>query len=265
MGAEMRQVVLKLAFDGGGYHGFQLQPGADTVQARLEAATSRLFAKERVVVHGCSRTDAGVSAREFYCTFAVETALLPERIKLALLALLPEDITVLDCYFTKPGFHPQFAAVSKRYSYTIRNTPERDPFLGRYQYSYYRRLSAERMNEAAALFVGRHDFRGFMSAGSSVSDTVREVTRCEVRREGALVRMEIEADGFLYNMVRIIAGTLLYVSEGKIALPALPGVIASGRRERAGPTLPGRGLCLERVKLAPHHCDRGEERCSERK
>ncbi len=263
MGAEMRQIVLRIAFDGGAYHGFQLQPGAVTVQQRLEEAASRLFSKERVVMHGCSRTDAGVSAREFYCTFAVETALSPAKIKLALLALLPKDITVYDCYFTEAGFHPRFAAQSKRYSYTIRNTPSRDPFLGRYQYSYYRKLDEKRMDAAAQLFVGRHDFRGFMSAGSSVLDTVREVYECTVRREGDLLRMEIEADGFLYNMVRIIAGTLVYVSEGKIALSDLPGIIASGRRELAGPTLPGRGLCLERVNLAPHRCDRGEERCLE--
>ena len=254
----MKQVVLKIAFDGSGYHGFQLQPNHITIQQRLEEAASRLFSRQRVAVAGCSRTDTGVSAKEFYCTFLVETQMLPEKIKLAMLALLPRDITVYDCYFTEVGFYPRFAAYRKRYSYTICNTPSRDPFLGKYMYSYYRPLDAIRMNEAAQVFVGKHDFKGFMSAGSSVTDTVRTVSSCDVHREGDRVIMQIEADGFLYNMVRIIAGTLLYVAEGKIEIQNLPKIISSGNREYAGPTLPGQGLCLERVYLKKHSCDRGE-------
>lgn len=242
----MRTILLKIAYDGTAYHGFQRQSNAVTVQSRIEDAIAAVTGAFSPVT-GCSRTDTGVHAQEFFLTFETGSRMPAERFAPALVTHLPEDITVWRSAEAQEGFHPRYSAIEKEYTYTIWNAPQRNPFLRGRALHYKYPLDACALHRAAQYFVGTHDFCGFMSAGSAVKSTVRTVRSCVVEREGDCVRLRIAGDGFLYNMVRIIAGTLLYVAEGKIPAERLPEIIASGDRTLAGPTAPAEGLCLTRV------------------
>ena len=247
----MRVIALKIAYLGTAYHGFQRQTNARSVQQCIEEAIARVTGAVSPVT-GCSRTDTGVHAAEFHLTFSTESAIPAERFAPALTAHLPRDIAVYRSAEAPPGFHPRYSARSKEYGYTIWNAPVRNPFLENRCLHYPHPLDAAQLHRAAQHFCGTHDFRGFMSAGSSVQSTVRTVSRGAVERRGARIALRIAAAGFLYNMVRIIVGTLLYVAEGKIAEEELAAIIASGERGLAGPTAEPQGLCLE-------HVDYGEE------
>lgn len=243
----MKMIALKIAYLGTAYHGFQRQNNATSVQSCIEQAIEKVTGNFSAVT-SCSRTDTGVHAKEFYLTFATENGLPPERYARALCAYLPSDITVYSSFEAKEDFHPRYSAVSKEYSYTIWNAPTRNPFLQERALHYPKKLDESLLQKAAAHFIGTHDFRGFMSAGSSVQNTVRTITKCEIVREGDALILSIAADGFLYNMVRIIVGTLLYVAEGKIKEEDLPNILLSGKRKLAGPTAEAQGLCLEKVE-----------------
>lgn len=242
----MRNLVLTVAFEGTAYHGWQVQKNAATVQETLQDALARVLCR-RPPLTGCSRTDAGVHARQYVCNFPTENEIPCASLVRALNSLLPEDIAVLGCAEAPPSFHARYSAVGKEYLYRVDNGPVRDPFLRRIACFYPRPIDEDRLRRVAAAFVGRHDFRAFRAAGGKDGETVRTVTSFSVAREGNLVLFAVAADGFLYNMVRIMAGTLLAVAEGKIAEDALPGIIESGRRSAAGPTAPARGLTLNRV------------------
>lgn len=242
----MRNIALKIAFDGSAYHGWQVQPNAVTVQQVLQDALETVL-PERPPVTGCSRTDAGVHAREFYCNFRTQSGIPCENLRRALGALLPRDISVLGCREAAPGFHARYNAKGKEYLYYIDNGAVRDPFRTRYALYVPTALHCSHMRRAAAFLSGRHDFAAFCAAGSSVRGTVRTVATSEVRRHGDLIVFRVIADGFLYNMVRIMAGTLLEAGRGKLAPEAVPGILRSGRREEAGPTVPPQGLFLNRV------------------
>lgn len=245
----MQRLCLTLRYDGGGYHGWQVQHNAVTVQETLQNAIEAVTGV-RSDVTGCSRTDAGVHARMFCCAFTTESALRGAKMAAALNAHLPADIAVYDCREVSDRFHPRYDARGKRYVYRIWNGAVRNPFEAPYSLHQNRPLDAELLNRAAADFVGTHDFAAFQAAGSSVTDTVRTVTRCGVVRRGDLVEFEVEANGFLYNMVRIMVGTLLAIAAGKLPPDAIPGILASGKREQAGPTAPPQGLFLEQVFYA---------------
>ncbi|MGI6264073.1 MAG: tRNA pseudouridine(38-40) synthase TruA [Acutalibacteraceae bacterium] len=237
---------LWIRYDGSRYHGWQVQPNGVTVQQTLQDAVERLTGT-RSGITGCSRTDAGVHAKQFCCALHTGCAIPTDRVPDALNAHLPRDIAVMACRAVGEDFHPRYDAVGKRYVYRILNAPTRDPFLEGRAYHIRRRLNVDVMAKAAADLTGKHDFAAFCAAGSTVEDTVRTVRDCGVTRRGELVEIHMQADGFLYNMVRIAVGTLLEIESGRLPGNAVPAILASGDRALAGATAPAEGLYLERV------------------
>ncbi len=242
----MANVCLTLQYVGTRYHGWQVQPNGITVQETLQNAIERVTGT-RSAVTGCSRTDAGVHARRFYCTTTQPKRLTDEKFVQALNAVLPEDIAVLSCNVVPDVFHPRYSAVAKRYVYRIWNGAARNPFEQGFSLHLRAPLDEKRMNEVAQLFLGTHDFSAFCSVGSSVQDKVRTIRRSEVKRDGDVVLYIVEADGFLYNMVRILVGTILDVSAGRLDVESVKRALETGDREYAGATAPAYGLCLDEV------------------
>ena len=242
----MTRLLLTLRYDGAAFHGWQVQPNAVTVQSALQDAIEGLTGVRSGVI-GCSRTDAGVSAEMFCCTFDTECPLRGEKLLAGLNAHLPREIAAYAVAEVSPDFHPRYAAKGKRYVYRIWNGRQRHPLWEGRAWQIHRPLDAEKMNAAAVRYVGTHDFGAFCSAGSSVEDTVRTVTRAEVTREGDLLTFTVEADGFLYNMVRIMVGTLVEISEGRLADSDVSVALETGNREAAGRTAPPDGLVLTHV------------------
>ena len=242
----MAQVLLTLAYDGTNFAGFQVQKNARTVQSTVQDAIERIWG-DRLPVVGCSRTDAGVHARDYKLTFHAAPRLSADRIPAALNAHLPDDIAVLGAEIVPDTFHVRHDVYEKEYEYVICNTQYRDPFSVHTALHYRRPIDAELLECAAQHFLGTHDFRAFMASGSDIADTTRTVRSVSVTREGSVVRLRIAADGFLYNMVRIFVGTMLSVNEGKLTPDDIPAVIDSRDRKNAGITVPAHGLYLNRV------------------
>lgn len=242
------KLLLEIAYMGGRYHGYQTQDKATTVQSTLQACLERFFGAP-LQLTGCSRTDAGVHAKQFYCTVEgrLYENLPPERLPLALSPYLPEDIAVLSAQPVTEDFHPRYMAHSKEYEYYIWNEPVLHPFWAGRAWHCPVKLNSTAMNEAAAKLTGIHDFKALMAQGSPVKSTVREIYYCDVRKEGSLVIIRVAANGFLYNMVRIIAGTLTEVGKGKLVPADMDAILAAGERKLAGSTLPPQGLYLNRV------------------
>lgn len=249
----MRNLLLSLSYLGTAYHGWQVQPNGVTVQEELQDALEKILG-ERVSVTGCSRTDSGVHAEMFCCNIRTEHKIPCEKLPAALNAHLPDDISVYDCREMREDFHARYDCAGKEYCYRIWNSRFRNPFWQGRALHYPYPLDIDKMNKAAGAFIGAHDFAGFCSAGSSVKSTVRTVTKAEVSRYGDLVTFRVAADGFLYNMVRIMAGTLLSVSQGKIDALELPGIIESKSRDRAGFTAAPQGLYLHKVYYNEEGC-----------
>ncbi len=242
----MAQFLLTLAYNGTGFAGFQVQKNARTVQSVMQDAIEAIWG-ERLPVVGCSRTDAGVHARDYKLTYHADDRLIPDRIPAALNAHLPEDIAVRAACIVPDTFHVRHDVYEKEYEYVIANTPHRDPFSAKTALHYRRPLDAELLHTASQAFLGTHDFRAFMASGSDIADTTRTVRSVSVTRAGDFVYLRIAADGFLYNMVRIFVGTMLAVGEGKIAPGDIPHIIDSRDRKNAGITVPAHGLYLNRV------------------
>ncbi len=241
--------IFDVSFVGTNYVGFQAQPSGDSIQQTMGRALAECFGVECSVT-GCSRTDSGVHANSFIMLIVAPDdahAIPTEKIPQAMNRFLPLDISVKSVQIAPDDFHPRYSAHYKEYVYLIANGRVRDPFLHLRAHFVPRPLDVELMNEAAAKMVGRRDFRAFMASGSDIVDTVREVMYFDVCREGDLVRLRVAADGFLYNMVRIMSGTLVAVSDGKIKVDEIDGIIQSGDRRRAGATLPACGLYLNKV------------------
>lgn len=251
--------LLTLSYLGTAYSGFQVQPNAKTVQAALQAAATKIF-DTPCGVSGCSRTDSGVHANEYLAVVEEHgTSGIPESaVARAMNTYLPRDISVRASTRVPDDFKIRRQVEGKEYMYLIWNDPYRNPFLSDRAFYYPRALRIEDMRRAIPLFLGKHDFRAFMSSGSDVEDTVRTVTDLRIEQNGAEVRIYVSADGFLYNMVRIIVGTLIEVSEGKISVQRLAKAIAEGDRTLAGRTAPAEGLYLNRVFLADGACEREE-------
>ena len=242
----MAQILLTLAYCGTSFAGFQVQKNARTVQSVMQDAIEQIWG-ERLPVVGCSRTDAGVHARDYKLTFFADDRLAVQRIPAALNAHLPDDIAVLHAEGAADSFHVRHDVYEKEYEYVICNTPYRDPFSVSTALHYRRPIDAALLHEAAQAFIGTHDFRAFMASGSDIADTVRTVRSASVMRDGDYVYLRIAADGFLYNMVRIFVGTMLSVNERKCTPENVPDIIASCDRKRAGITVPAHGLYLNRV------------------
>lgn len=248
----MRHLKLIVAYDGTNYHGWQVQRESDgpTVQGTLEAALYRLTG-ERVRVTAASRTDAGVHAWGQVVNFATESRIPVERFPLAMNSVLPADVVVRRAEEVGEDFHARFQARRKIYRYVIYNSRVPSPFWRRYAWFIPVHLDQELMREGAGRLVGRHDYRSFCASGSPVRTFVRTVDMLNVERRDNLIYITIAADGFLYNMVRIIAGTLVEVGQGKRSPASLAGTLAARRRETAGETAPPQGLCLLRVDYGP--------------
>lgn len=242
----MRNLLLTIAFDGTNYHGWQVQKNAVTVQEVLQRAINKIVG-HTVEVKGSSRTDSGVHANMFCVSFKTHSDIETKRLVFALNRHLPRDIAVKACKEVADEFHARYSAVAKQYVYKIWNSPIRNPFLDKYSLHYKYPLDVDRLNRAAKGFLGTHDFTSFCSIRSDVQDAVRTVRRSEVVKNGELVEFIVEADGFLFNMVRIMVGTLLFVAQGKISADAIEDIIISKSRTKAGPTAPAHGLFLNKV------------------
>ncbi len=242
----MRNLLLSLMFDGTGYHGWQVQKNAVTVQQTLQDAIERILGVRENVV-GCSRTDSGVHANMFCCNMRTENEIQPEKLKTALNAVLPEDIAVTSCGEVPYTFHARYDCVSKEYKYLILNSKQRNPFYVNRALFYPHSIDADMMNTEAKAFLGLHDFSSFCAADSSVDDKARNIKSISVKRNGSFVEFTVEADGFLYNMVRIMVGTLLDINSGKIERNSISEIIESKDRKQAGKTAPACGLYLNKV------------------
>ena len=238
-------ILLTVAYDGTNYCGWQRQDNAVAVQQKLEEALSEIFRRE-VKTAGASRTDAGVHALGQRAAFSVDKISIPiDKLPLVINSHLPEDIAVQGAERVGEGFNPRFDARAKTYCYQIYNAPYSNPLIRRYSAFVPGELNVEKMIEAAPKFIGTHDFAAFCASGSGAKTTVRTIFDCNVSQEGPLIRMSVTGDGFLYNMVRIMAGTLLYAGMGKV--DDICGIIASGDRKLAGKTMPPEGLTLMEV------------------
>ena len=242
----MRNIAIRLSYDGTRYHGWQLQKNEISVAETVEKALTRACgASVRVV--GCGRTDAGVHALRYCANFRSDTRIPLERLPLAVNAYLPADIAVSAACEAPEGFNAIGSCIKKEYLYKILNGKIRDPFLENRVCFYPQRLDLERMRRAAAAFEGTHDFRAVRSVGTETKTTVRTVHWCRVEKEGELITLAVCADGFLYNMCRAIAGTLIYASYGKLEPEEIPALLEKGDRRLTGPTMPPQGLYLNRV------------------
>lgn len=239
--------LLRVAYDGTEYCGWQIQPGLRTVEGTLKSALNKLMGTE-VPMIGASRTDAGVHAEGNVAVFDCDTTIPADKIKYALNNMLPEDVVVVESKQVEDDFHPRHCDCKKTYQYRILNTPLPDPNRRRNTYFYRGSLDIAAMREAAGYIVGTHDFICFMAAGSQVKDTVRTVYSLELERENDVVTMTIQGNGFLYNMVRIIAGTLIMVGRGQIKPQEVKNIIDKRDRREAGPTAPAKGLTLKVIE-----------------
>jgi tRNA pseudouridine38-40 synthase len=257
----MRNIKLLIEYEGTRYQGWQTQKKGLTVQSTVEGCIEKLTG-EKCALIGAGRTDAGVHALGQVAAFKTSSALDTVTIKRALNALLPPDIRIREASEADDSFHPRYGSTEKTYFYLIANTVLTSPFLERYVWPVPQELDIASMASAANIFVGRHDFRAFMGAGSSVKGSVREVRELSVEElngigflgasiEGRFIKIKARGDGFLRHMVRNMAGTLVEVAKGKIKPEAIKEILASGDRSNAGPTAPAKGLFLEKVLYFP--------------
>lgn len=242
----MPRFLMKIKYDGTNYHGWQVQPNGITVQEEVQNALENIL-KIRPNVTGCSRTDSGVHAKEYCFHFDADCNISESGFVNAMNTKLPPDIAVFDCKIVDSNFHSRYSVKSKKYEYYFFDGETRNPFYSKYSWFVKNKLDESELNFAAKQFIGKYDFSGFCSSGSSVTDTTREVFDAGVKRQGNLVVFYVEADGFLYNMVRIMAGTLYYVSIGKIKPDEIKNIILSKERDKAGKTAPPNGLFLSKV------------------
>lgn len=244
------KLLLKLAYCGTAYCGWQVQKNGISVQGELCRASKEVYGQD-VKITGCSRTDSRVHAREYFCTLEApkNAPKIPEsRLPSALNRYLSQDITVISAREVDASFHARYDVKEKTYEYIFDNGEQRDPFLFERAWHIPKPLDEKIMNEAAKSFIGEYDFKAFMASGSSVKDTVRRVTNASVVREGDKVIFRVSANGFLYNMVRIMAGTLRDISIGKIDAKDIKKIIDGKDRKKAGLTAPADGLYLINVK-----------------
>ncbi len=243
----MQNLLFTISYVGTRYHGWQIQENALTVQEVFQKALFTVTGLSEDI-KACSRTDTGVHAREFCLSLLTESKIPPERLAAALNHYLPEDIAVKGCREVPLDFHARYSCKGKEYSYEIWNDPVREPFLFGRVLHYWYPIDESLLNEAAKHYLGSHDFSSFCTLDSRErGDLTRTVTKAEMERRGSLVVFRVAADGFLYNMVRIMAGTLLRVQQGKISPEDIPKILEAKDRRAAGPTAPACGLYLNRV------------------
>ncbi|NLM04252.1 MAG: tRNA pseudouridine(38-40) synthase TruA [Clostridiales bacterium] len=242
----MRNIMIEIEYDGTNYNGWQIQPNGVTIQEAIMDAVYKLT-KEKVAIQGSGRTDAKVHARGQVANFYTKSSIAIERFPVAINHFLPRDISILNAKEVPHDFHAQYWAKEKQYSYQIYNRPQRSALLRNHSYHIPYELDIDKMKEAKDIFLGTHDFKGFMSTGSSIKNTVRTITNIDIKIDYPSIWLIIRGNGFLYNMVRIIVGSLVEVGAKKLTIESLKEALEHGKRNKAGHTAPPQGLFLDKV------------------
>ena len=246
-GSSLRNLLITISYDGKSFHGWQIQQNAYTVQEAFQTALGKIIGSG-FDIKGCSRTDSGVHANMYCISVKTSHPIPAERLKAALNRWLPLSIAALDCKEVDEDFHARYSCKSKEYIYKIWNSEVRNPFLDGYALHYRYSLDEKMLHDAAQAYVGAHDFTSFCTLDNrEQGDMTRNVKAFSVTRDGDMVTMRVEADGFLYNMVRIMVGTLLRIQQGKIPADGITDIINKKNRQYAGPTAPACGLYLNKV------------------
>ena len=243
----MKRIGIVVAYDGTNYSGWQIQPNAVTIQGILNETLSRLMGEE-IQVMGASRTDSGVHALGNVAVFDTNTRMPGEKVSYALNQFLPPDIRIQLSEEVDPDFHPRYSDSEKTYQYRILNRRFPIPTERLYSYFYHYHLDVEKMRVATSYLIGRHDFASFCGAGAQVRSTVRTITGIEVFKDGDMITIQVSGTGFLYNMVRIIAGTLIEIGNGQYPPERMREILDACDREAAGPTAPAHGLTLMGIR-----------------
>lgn len=244
----MKRVMLVVAYDGTNYCGWQIQANGITVQEELNRCLSKLL-KEPIQTVGASRTDAGVHALGNVAVFDTAARMPAEKISYALNTYLPEDIRIQYSAEVAADFHPRYCESEKTYEYRILNRRFPLPTQRLYTYFYHYKLDVEKMREGASFLVGRHNFASFCGANAQVKSTVREVTGIDIEKKDDVITIQVRGRGFLYNMVRIIAGTLIEIGNEQYPPEKMGEILRACDRQQAGPTAPACGLTLKEIKF----------------
>ncbi len=244
---DLKNLLLTISYDGKCFHGWQIQQNALTVQEVFQNSLLKIIGDD-FEVKGCSRTDSGVHANMYCISLKTHHLIEPVRLKAALNRWLPKSVAVLECIQVDDDFHARYSCKSKEYIYKIWNSEVRNPFLDGYALHYRYKIDEKMLDKAAQAYVGSHDFTSFCTLDNrEQGNMTRTVKSFSVSRDGDMVTMKVEADGFLYNMVRIMVGTLLRVQQGKISADEIPLIIEKRNRKFAGPTAQACGLYLNKV------------------
>lgn len=243
----LRNLLITISYDGSKFHGWQIQHNALTVQEVFQKALYSIL-NDKPDIKACSRTDSGVHAEMFCISTKISHPIPCIRLKAALNSHLPESVVVLDVKEVDDDFHARYNAKGKRYIYRVLNRCERDPFYTGRALHYRYDIDVELLNKASKSFIGTHDFTSFCTLDKrEKGDFIRTIYDFNVKKTGDIVEFTVEGNGFLYNMVRIMVGTLLAINEGKIKPDAIPSIINAEARDMAGPTAPPQGLYLNKV------------------
>ena len=244
----MKRVKLVVAYDGTNYRGWQIQNNGETIESMLNRAISSLTGED-IHVMGSSRTDSGVHAMGNVAVFDTEARMAADKFSYALNQRLPEDIRIQMSEEVEPDFHPRYCDSEKTYEYRILNRKFPVPTERLYSYFYHYKLDVDKMREATSYLIGRHDFASFCGSGAQVKTTIRTVTGIEVFRDGDIVTIRVSGTGFLYNMVRIISGTLIEIGNGQYPPERMQKILDAKDRSAAGPTAPAQGLTLMGIQF----------------
>ena len=242
----MRNIKLTIEYDGTLYSGWQKQNNAKTIQETIEKALSKIL-KAEVSITGSSRTDSGVHAKGMVANFFTDSRIPAEKFREAINTKLPDDIAIIKSEEVDLEFHARYLSKGKTYCYTIINRYEKVALYKNYSHHVREKLDLELMNKCCKMFIGKHDFSAFKTAGSSVKTSVRTISDLHIEKEDDFIKIYVTADGFLYNMVRIIVGTLIEVGQNKRSIETVKKAINSCNREDAGYCVPPNGLILEKV------------------
>ncbi len=242
----MRNLKVIMSFKGSAYHGFQRQSGVMTVQQAVEEAVGSVL-NEKVTIFGCSRTDKGVHANEYCFNLKTENQIRYRNFLRGINDRLPDDISLLSCEDAPLDFHARYDTKAKEYIYLIHNSESKNPFMRDLALHYRRPLDIELMKKGAAHYLGTHDFLSFCSKNGEKENTVRTIYKFDIEKNGDAVKMTVCGDGFLYNMIRIMVGTLFWINEGRLTPDDIPGIIQARNRNAAGRTALAHGLYLNKV------------------
>ncbi|WMJ23298.1 tRNA pseudouridine(38-40) synthase TruA [Paludicola sp. MB14-C6] len=243
----MRNLLIEISYNGANYHGYQVQANAITITEVIQDTIEKILKKRENIV-GCSRTDSKVHANSYYFNMKTESNIPCEKFITVINNALPDDIVILSCREVDMDFHARYNCIGKEYIYKIYNNPVRNPYLIDLALHHKKYIDVDALNKAAQVFVGTHDFTSFCSMGfKQGTSMIKTIEFIEVYRENDFINIKVKADAFLYNMVRIIVGTLLYVNDGKIKPEDLIHIIEAKDRTKAGKTAPPQGLYLNQV------------------